>query len=250
LEVWQTEHARVLRFNRPAQLNAMNSEMMAAIARELDALEHDPAVRAIILTGAGRAFMAGADIKEYAQLNSVTFEVFQKRGRQLYERLEASNKLVIAAVNGYALGGGFEMVLAADLVVAQRDSKMGLPEVKLGLIPGGGGTQRLSRKLGPNRALELLVTGRARTAEELATWGLVNRLCEDNVVNTAEELAAQCSRHPIAAVQALKQLTRLAQASSLAVGLDMEARTLQTLYESEEGQSRILAFVRKSEAEA
>ena len=138
----------IVRFDRPDQLNAISTAMQIALISELDRLERDPKVAAIVLTGNGRAFMAGADLKEYATFDADGFRDFQARGRKVYERVERNHKLVVAAVNGYALGGGFEMVLAAHLVVARRGAKMGLPEVNLGLVPGGGGTQRLAKKIG------------------------------------------------------------------------------------------------------
>ena len=163
--------------------------------------------------------------------------------------MSASNdsaKPVIAAVNGYALGGGFEMVLACDLVVALRGARMGLPEVKLGLIPGGGGTQRLSAKIGPNRAFELLATGEHRPAEDFATWGLVAQIADEDPVAAALALAARFQKHPDAAVAAIKRLNRLALTTELHAGLDSEAHALQTLFDSPEGQKRVRAFVARS----
>jgi enoyl-CoA hydratase/carnithine racemase len=236
----------IIRFARPDQLNAMSSVMVTEIGTALDAFENDAAVTAVILTGEGKAFMAGADLKEYATLDSEGFRAFQRRGRALYERIERMGKPVIAAVNGYALGGGFEMVLACDLVVARRGARMGLPEVKLGLVPGGGGTQRLAAKIGPNRAFELLATGEHRPAEDYAAWGLVSELSDEDPVERALALAARFQKHPAAAVEALKRLNRLAQTTELLAGLDVEAHALQTLFDSPEGQERVRAFVARS----
>jgi enoyl-CoA hydratase/carnithine racemase len=238
----------IIRFARPDQLNAMSTAMVGEILAAFDRFEGDAAITAIILTGEGKGFMAGADLKEYATLDAAGFRAFQRRGRALYERIERFGKPVIAAVNGYALGGGFEMVLACDLVLARRGARMGLPEVRLGLIPGGGGTQRLARKIGPNRAFELLATGEHRPAEDYAAWGLVSELVEEDVVAGALALAARFQKHPAAAVAELKQLNRVAQASELQAGLDLEAQALQGLFESPEGQERVNAFVARSTA--
>lgn len=236
----------LIRFARPGQLNAMSTTMVSEILATLDGFESDGGVTAVILTGEGKAFMAGADLKEYATLDADGFRAFQRRGRALYERIERFAKPVVAAVNGYALGGGFEMVLACDLVVARRGARMGLPEVNLGLIPGGGGTQRLARKIGPNRAFELLATGEHRPAEDYQAWGLVSELFEDDVVAGALALTARFQKHPPAAVAELKRLNRVAQASELQAGLDLEAQALQALFESPEGQQRVNAFVARS----
>jgi len=239
----------VVRFDRPDQLNAISSVMQTELIAELDRLERDPEVLAIVLTGNGRAFMAGADLKEYAGFDAEAFRAFQARGRQLYERVERNHKIVVAAVNGYALGGGFEMVLAADMVVARRGAKMGLPEVTLGLVPGGGGTQRIATQIGPNRALELLVTGQPRTADELFSWGLINGLCDDDPVAAAASLLGPVLEKPLVAVIELKRLLRYSQQSSLDVGLDREGEVLQALFESPEGTARIREFVGRHKKE-
>jgi enoyl-CoA hydratase/carnithine racemase len=241
---------RILRFNRPEQLNAISSAMQRELVAELDRAERDPDVVVIVLTGEGRAFMAGADLKEYAAFDAAAFRSFQERGRRVYERVERNRKLVVSAVNGFALGGGFEMVLASDLVVARRGAKLGLPEVTLGLVPGGGGTQRLGRKIGPNRALELLVQGTPRTAEELAAWGLVNHVTGNDVMSECEAWLAGLLERPVEAVLELKALARTAQESPLEAGLDRERSVLQALFESAEGQARISEFVKRHSKES
>jgi len=249
LKIEISNHLAVVRFDRPDQLNAISSVMQAELIAELDRLERHPEVVAIVLTGNGRAFMAGADLKEYAAFDAASFRAFQARGRHVYERVERNQKIVVAAVNGYALGGGFEMVLACDLVVARRTAKMGLPEVTLGLVPGGGGTQRLANKIGPNRALELLVTGQPRTAEELFSWGLINRLCDDDPLAAATTLLGPVLEKPLEALSELKRLLRLSLESSLDIGLDREGEALQTLFESPQGMSRVQEFLARNKKE-
>jgi enoyl-CoA hydratase/carnithine racemase len=189
----------LLTFSRPDQLNAMNDAMVEEIVAAIAETERDDTARALVLRGAGGNFMAGADVKAYAEQSAEAFRDFQESAGRIYGALERLAKPVIAAIEGYALGGGFEIALSADLIVAHPQAKLGLPEVKLGLVPGGGGTQRLARKLGPNRAAELLMTGRFASAQEMANWGVVNRVAED-ALGEALALAEQMARHPAGGV--------------------------------------------------
>lgn len=234
-------------FNRPDQLNAMNRGMMDEIIAALGLMNCDPEVRAGMLTGAGKAFMAGADIKEYAQQTQAQFDAFQTRGRELYAAIEGNAKPIVAAINGYAFGGGLEIALACDMVVAASGTKMGLPEITLGLIPGGGGTQRLPAKIGLNRANELLMTGRTVTAEEFHAWGFVNAIYpREGFLLEAEAFARRLVESPAPALRILKQLSRLAAGSMDSAAQAIENEALSRLYQSEEGQSRIQAFYQKS----
>jgi enoyl-CoA hydratase/3-hydroxypropionyl-coenzyme A dehydratase len=237
-------------FRRADQLNAMNKAMQAEITATFLALSDNNAVGAIIVTGEGRGFMAGADIKEYAAQTPAEFDAFQAAGTAMYEAIEQNRKPVIAAVNGYALGGGMELVLCADLVVASEFAKLGLPEIKLGLIPGGGGTQRCVAKLGRNRAAMLLLTGAIIPATELVAAGLVNEVVEaDQLMPRALELAEMIAAEPPAAVEGLKRLiAAAARPVDLPGGLALEREILGGLYRSETGQARIKAFAEKSQA--
>ena len=235
-------------FNRPDQLNAMNRTMMEEIIDALGVIHSHPEVRVALVTGNGKAFMAGADIKEYAQQTEAEFDAFQARGRDLYSAIEGNAKPAVAAVNGYAFGGGLEIALACDLIVAAEGTKMGLPEIKLGLVPGGGGTQRLPAKVGLNRANEILMTGRSVTAEEFRDWGLVNAVFpRETFAGEAEAYARQLLDKPIAALTVLKQLTRLAAGSMDTAAQALENEALSRLYKSPQGQASIQAFWRKSE---
>ncbi|MBC8012087.1 MAG: enoyl-CoA hydratase/isomerase family protein [Burkholderiales bacterium] len=237
-----------LTFNRPGQLNAMNAQMMREIIAALEELHADPAVRVGIITGAGsKAFMAGADLKEYAAQTPRQFDDFTWRGRHLYNLIESSNKPVIAAVNGFAFGGGFEIALACDLILAADTAKFGLPEILLNLIPGGGGTQRLVQKVGLNRANELLLTGRTASAAELHAWGCVNALHPaDTLLAEVEKLARQLAEKEPAPLAAIKQLTRLAASPISSATLTLEAQTVSRLYQSPAGQAKIQEFLQKS----
>lgn len=242
-----TEGIATITFNRPDQLNAMNARMMNEIIAALEALHADPAVRVGVITGAGKAFMAGADIKEYAALTPAAFDDFTWRGRQLYTLVESSNKPVIAAVNGYAFGGGFEIALACDMICASEQATFGLPEINLALIPGGGGTQRLVQKIGLNRAHELLMTGRTVTATELHAWGCVNSLhAPADLPAAVRKLALELVARDASALAALKQLTRLASAPLSQAAFTLEAQTVSRLYQAPAGQAKIQAFLQKS----
>lgn len=247
LKIETRGRVRIVRFARPDQLNAMSSRMIGEILAAVEVADADPAVGAIVLCGEGKAFMAGADIKEYAALDARGFRRFQREGRRIYETLERSPKPVVAAVGGYALGGGFEIALACDLVVARAGARMGLPEIRLGLVPGGGGTQRLARKIGPNRAFEVLATGDPLTAEDFAALGLVSRVVDGDPLEEAVALAAQLAEHPAAPLAALKALVQLSGESGMAAALDREAEALQRLFETTDARERIAAFAARSE---
>lgn len=237
-----------LRLARAEQLNAMNRLMQAEITQAFEAMSADPAIGAIVVTGEGRAFMAGADIKEYAAQTQAEFDAFQLAGMRMYAAIEANHKPVIAAVNGYALGGGFELVLCCDIVLASSRAKFGLPEIKLGLVPGGGGTQRSVAKLGANRANYLLLTGAIQAASEFVACGLVQEVLDaEALLPRALALAEQIAAEPPAAVQGLKTLSAFAAGGGdLASGLAQERALLAQLYASDVGQARIQAFAAKT----
>jgi enoyl-CoA hydratase len=165
-----------LTFNRPEKLNALNAEMFAEISQVLEKVRRDPAIRVLILTGAGRSFIAGADIKVFTRLGPLEARKFAAQAQELGFKIEALEIPVIAAVNGFALGGGLEMALACDLIYASEEARFGQPEINLGLMPGFGGTQRLSRLGGKGLAKELCLTGRIIDAGEALRMGLVARV--------------------------------------------------------------------------
>ena len=242
------ESVAILRFNRPDQMNALTGGMVEQIISTLDAIEKNTDCRALVLCGSSGNFMAGADIKDYARQSAQAFQDFQDSAARIYPRLEAMAIPVIAAVEGYALGGGFEIALACDLIVAHPAANLGLPEVKLGLVPGGGGTQRLARKIGPNRAADLLLTGRFIPATELLQWGVVNRV-SDTVLDEALALAQQIAKHPAGAVASIKRLNKIAwmEGAGLSAGLAVERDAVCSLFLTGDGMERIRAFVERSE---
>lgn len=241
------EGIALITFNRPEVLNAMNRRMMEEIIEALSEINTAPDVRVGVLTGQGKAFMAGADIKEYAQQSPQEFESFQTLGRNLYAAIEGNAKPIIAAINGYAFGGGLEIALACDMIVAAESSKMGLPEILLNLIPGGGGTQRLPAKLGLNRANELLMTGRTVTAEEMLQWGLVNRICNrDTFLEDVMAFARPLADKNMEALRVLKQLTQIAAGPLNTAAQSLENEALNRFYHSDAGQQKIQEFYQKS----
>lgn len=176
----------LIEINRPAKLNALNQITIASLSKAIAALEEDNAVRVVVLTGVGeKAFVAGADISEFSEYNKEEGEALSRKGHtSLFDALENLRKPVIAAINGFALGGGLELAMACHFRLASENAKMGLPEVSLGLIPGYGGTQRLPQLIGKGRALEMMLTGAMITAEKALSYGLVN-----HVVSQADLLA-------------------------------------------------------------
>jgi enoyl-CoA hydratase/carnithine racemase len=251
VSITRTGRVAIVTFHRADQLNAMNKQMMGEITEAFEGLSADADVGAIVVTGDGKGFMAGADIKEYATQTEAEFDAFQKAGARMYAAIEDNAKPVIAAVNGFALGGGFEIVLACDIVLASDKARFGLPEIKLGLVPGGGGTQRATRKLGRNRANHMLLTGGIYPAAEFVACGfLAEVLAPEALMPRATELAAAIAAEPPHAVEGLKRLTALALAPDPRPGMDAERALVTALYRSETGQDRVHAFAERSAARA
>lgn len=237
-----------LAFNRPDQLNAMNRAMMDEIIEALKSIHASPSIKVAIITGRGKAFMAGADLKEYAGQTEIEFERFQSQGRTMYSLIEGNAKPVIAAVQGYAFGGGMEIALACDLVFATDSAQFGLPEIKLALIPGGGGTQRLVKKTSLNFAKELLLSGRPASADELKQRGLVNRICTDaDLQSETIAFATDLCKRSSDALRAIKQLAELAGNDISESSYRLEMQWLGQFYRSAEGQERIQNFLKRSE---
>lgn len=183
-----------LTVNRPKQLNALNTATINELSEALDQLRADKNIRAIVLTGSGeKAFVAGADIKEFAHFSVEEGQRLSAEGHQkLFNKVEKMNKPVIAAVNGYALGGGLELAMSAHLRVASTEARLGLPEVSLGVIPGYGGTQRLTRLVGMGKALEMICTAGMIKADEALQWGLVNHVvAPEELLDTARKIASK-----------------------------------------------------------
>ena len=236
-------------FNRPEQLNAMNAMMMDEIIHALDVVDKADSkeIGVVVITGAGKAFMAGADIKEYAQQTEAQFDAFQIKGHSLYAGIENNSKVVIAAINGYAFGGGFEIALACDMIVASAGAKMGLPEILLNLIPGGGGSLRLAKKIGINLTNEIVMTGRTLLAEEMHARGVINYIYpRENFIDNATEFAHSFTQQLPDRLQVIKQLTQEAANGITPALQQKEAAALGKFYRSNEGQEKIQSFYNKS----
>jgi enoyl-CoA hydratase len=248
----RTGHVATVTIQRPDKLNALNAAVVAELTQAFDDLltpADGSEVRAAILTGAGKAFVAGADIAEMATLGSVAAKRFADAGHRLCALIEAVPFPVIAAVNGFALGGGTEIALACDFIYAAEEAKLGQPEVGLGVIPGFGGTQRLLRRVGPARARELVYTGELITAEQALSIGLVNAVFPGaELALRAQETALKiASRGPLA-VAAAKRVILLGEGMSLGPANELEAQTFATLFGSEDQKAGMKAFLDKSKA--
>jgi enoyl-CoA hydratase len=235
----------VVTVDRQEALNALNEDVLVELSLAFGAAEANAEVRALVVTGAGRAFVAGADVSGINQIEDVfTAREFALLGQEVCSTLAALPFPTIAAVNGFALGGGLELALAADIRVASPQARLGLPEVTLGLIPGYGGTQRLPRLIGVGRALELILTGRHVTAEEALQMGLVNRVADDARA-AAVELAKLAARNGPLAVGLAKEAVMRGLDVTLPQGLEIEADLFGLVATSEDMREGTSAFLQK-----
>jgi enoyl-CoA hydratase len=245
-----TDGVGLLTFNRPAVLNAVNAKTVAELADVVGKVEADPAIRALVLTGAGeKAFVAGADIAAMSTMSAVDARRFAEFAHQTLQRLEALPIPTIAAVNGFALGGGCEIAMACDLVYAGEKAKFGQPEVNLGLIPGWGGTQRLTRRVGLGRALELDLTGDLIDAAKAKEIGLVLEvLPQAELLEFARKQAKKiASKGPVAVAMA-KRCIRQGANADLRVGCELELQAFAALFGSEDMREGTKAFLEKRPA--
>lgn len=238
-------HVALLTLDRPAQLNALNDALLQQLAATLERLDADPACRCVVITGAGeRAFAAGADIKELIDQSPESLAA--SGAFEVWDRIRRFRKPLIAAVRGYALGGGCELAMICDMIVAGDDAQFGQPEIKIGVIPGAGGTQRLTRAIGKARAMELILTGRSIDAREADALGLVTSVVPaEATVAAALALAARIAAMPPLAVLAAKEAVREAFELGLTAGLDAERRTFFGLFGSEDQREGMAAFIEK-----
>jgi enoyl-CoA hydratase len=235
----------VIWVNRPKVRNALNSQLLKELARLLREIAQHSTYRALILTGAGdKAFIAGADIEEMERMTSVEMQAFLQLGSEVATLLETLPLVTLAAVNGYALGGGLEMALACDFIYASPQAILGLPEVKLGLIPGFGGTQRLMRAVGVARAKELIMSGRMISAEAAHAIGLVNKVCEGNtLLEECLKVAAEIADHGTTAVNSAKRAICEGSDLPLQQGLALEQACFLTCFATEERKRAMKAFL-------
>jgi enoyl-CoA hydratase len=233
-----------IQLNRPEVLNALNLQLMDEVLSALDSLEKDDQVRCVVITGNERAFAAGADIKEMAGASST--EMLQRDQFARWDRIRRFKKPLIAAVSGYALGGGNELAMLCDMIVASETAQFGQPEINIGVMPGAGGTQRLTRAVGKAIAMEMVLAGRMLSAREAMQYGLVNRVVPIEVYLTeAKRLAAQIAEKAPISVQLAKDAVLKAFDVPLQEGLHFERKNFYLLFGTEDQKEGMAAFVEK-----
>ncbi|MCX6066057.1 MAG: enoyl-CoA hydratase-related protein [Chloroflexi bacterium] len=234
----------LITLNRPQAMNALNPQLLSELLQALTAFEADPAVGAVVLTGSERAFAAGADIKFMAGASSA--EMRANGFVEMFEGLRKIKKPIIAAVSGFALGGGCELAMACDLLVASETAKFGQPEVTIGVIPGGGGTQRLIRAVGKTVAMEMVLNNRVLNAAEALQFGLVNRVVPlERFLDEALALAAEIASRAPLAVAAAKEALNNAFELPLSAGLSEERNLFYALFDTSDQKEGMQAFIEK-----
>jgi len=239
-------HVALLRLNRPEARNALSPEMMEEIASELERIDPDPEVRCVVIAGSEDVFAAGADIRAMSERTFA--EALRHPAAAFWRRLAAIKTPMVAAVSGYALGGGCELALACDMIVASEDARFGQPEITLGIIPGGGGTQRIARTVGKQLAMEYVLTGRRFDAATAERMGLVNRVVKKGeCLQEALELARTVAERPPIAVRLAKQAVLAAEETALSAGMESERRAYELAMATEDRVEGMRAFLEKRE---
>ncbi|MCC6260092.1 MAG: enoyl-CoA hydratase/isomerase family protein [Anaerolineales bacterium] len=230
--------------NRPQAMNAFNTLMLTELFDALDKFDANPEIGAMVVTGNEKAFAAGADIKEMAE--ATPFQMIQQGRVELWDRIRSLKKPVIAAVSGWALGGGCEFSISCDLIVASETAKFGQPEITIGVIPGGGGTQRLARLLGKPLAMEMVLNNRTLTAQEALQFGLVNRVAPvTEYLNEALKLAEEIAARAPLAIRMAKEAVNAAFETTLTEGLKTEKRNFYPLFSTDDQKEGMKAFIEK-----
>ncbi len=234
----------VVRMNRPDALNALSMPLRQALAATFEALHDDEDARCIVLTGDEKAFAAGADLKDMAA-QSMT-DVIRRRTERYWATIAATPQPVIAAVNGYALGGGLELAMMCDIIIAGESAQLGQPEVRVGILPGAGGTQRLTRAVGKYQAMKMCLTGKPVSGPQALAMGLASDCVPDGeVLETALKMAETIARMPPFGVRAIKECIIEGQSASLQAGLALERKALHTLFATEDRTEGMTAFIEK-----
>lgn len=242
------QRTALVRLNRPKQLNALNGAVMDALCSALEELDRDEGIRAVVVTGNERAFAAGADIGEMSNATPIEMLLTNRIGQ--WDRIRKVSKPVIAAVNGWALGGGCELAMTLDIIVAGEGAKFGQPEIGIGVIPGAGGTQRLTRAIGKSKAMRMVLTGEPITAREAEEAGLVAAVTQDELcVEDALALAATIAEKSPIALRLAKEAVNAAYEMSLSDALAHERRLFYLLFASEDQKEGMAAFLEKRQPE-
>jgi enoyl-CoA hydratase len=242
--VEREDRVGTITLNRPQALNALNTQVMTEVTTAAAELDADGGIGAIIITGAGKAFAAGADIKEMSALSFA--DVYDSNFFSGWSKLAAVRTPIIAAVNGYALGGGCELAMMCDVIVAADTAKFGQPEIKLGVLPGMGGSQRLTRAVGKAKAMDMILTGRNMDADEAERSGLVSRVVPaDELLSEAKTIAATIGQMSLSASRMAKEAVNRAFETSLAEGLLYERRLFHSAFATQDQSEGMAAFIEK-----
>ena len=248
IKVEQEPPVGIIRINRPKVLNALNFHLIREIVETLEAFDKDDGLKVTVLTGNDDAFSAGADIKELSEATPV--ELIKRNQFALWDRMKKISKPIIGAVSGYALGGGCELAMACDIIIASETAKFGQPEINIGIMPGAGGTQRLTRALGKYRAMEMILTGQHITAREAEKYGLVNRVVPvESYYQEAKKLARQIADKGPIATRLAKDAILKAFETGLDEGLQFERRNFYLLFSTEDMKEGMQAFIDKRSAQ-
>ncbi|WP_201558051.1 enoyl-CoA hydratase [Psychrobacter sp. 72-O-c] len=238
----------LIQLNRPKVRNALNATLRQELAEIFIKLNDDVNTKAIVLTGGDKVFAAGADINDF--LTAKTVDVYLRHSEQYWDAITNCRKPIIAAVNGYALGGGCELAMHADIIVAGKSAKFGQPEIKIGLMPGAGGTQRLFRAIGKHKAMKMVLTGDMISAEEADQMGLVSEVVEDETtINRAIEIAEKLAGYSPIALTQIKEVANLGVDMPLQSALALERKAFQILFDTEDQKEGAKAFLEKRSAE-
>ncbi len=249
-EISENRKIAILKINRPNSMNALNSAVLTELEKRFQEIEKDDTIQIAILTGEGKAFVAGADITEMQQMTGLEAYKFSQLGHQLMNFIENMNTPSIAAINGFALGGGLELAMACDFSIASEKAKFGQPEINLGIIPGFGGTQRLTRCVGKKLAKYLIMTGDMISAEEAFRIGLVEKLVShDNLINEAEKIAKKIATKSAPSVSLTKKVIDQGYDISMMPATNLEVQSFGLLFSSKDQKEGMTAFLEKRKAE-
>lgn len=241
-------HVGIATINRPEVLNALSVDLMDRLIDVLEGYDNDPEIYVIVLTGNERAFAAGADIGEMAEASAVEMSERNNLGRWL--RIKAIRKPIIAAVSGFALGGGCELAMHCDIIIASESAQFGQPEINIGVMPGAGGTQRLTRAIGKFKAMEVVLNGRFLSAKEACDAGLVTRVvAKEQFLDEALRLAQEMAKRPPLALKAAKEAVKAVDEMTLSAGLEFERKLFYTLFATEDQKEGMRAFMEKRKPE-
>lgn len=237
----------VITLNRPKVRNALNTELRQKLADIFIQLNDDPQTKAIVLTGGDKVFAAGADVNDF--LTAKTVDVYLRHSERYWDAITNCRKPIIAAVNGYALGGGCELAMHTDIIVAGKSAKFGQPEIKIGLMPGAGGTQRLFRVIGKHKAMKLILTGDMISAEAADQMGLVSEVVDDETtIKRAIEIAKKLAGYSPIALMQIKEVANLGVDMPLQAALALERKAFQILFDTEDQKEGLKAFLEKRDA--